>query len=201
MTTVLNWISRSLRMLGALATGEVAAGQEAKDALEAANGLILGLPEIGLAPTLTEVIITADYTAGEDERVVNDGGHTVTLPTTIDDCGEARSPRNGARVVVVAAGAATTSICLSNSGWETVSGLTLTDPAPLGPELYTGLCALLAVHLAPEYGVEPSAVVTSFAQGSRTQIADQFAREVEVCGPDEFAVMSDTGHRDVFGDF
>lgn len=198
MTTVLNWISRSLRMLGAIGTGEIAAGQEAKDALEAVNGLILGLPEIGLAPTLTEVIISADYTAGEDERIVNNGGYAVTLPTTIDDCGETRSPLNGARVVVVAAGVATTSIYLSNSGWETVSGLKLTDTAPLGPEVYTGLCGLLAVHLAPEYGVEPNATVVGFATGGRTQIADQFQREVEVTGPDEFSRMSDMG---IGGDF
>lgn len=193
MATVLDWVGRSLRMLGVLAAGQVPSGQKAADALEAANGLILGLPQIGYAPSLREVIITADYTAGEDERVVNGGGYVVTLPSTVDDCGDVRAPRNGARVVTVAAGAAVTSIYLSNSGWHQVSGLALTDPAPLGPELYTGLCAVLAVHLGPEFDQEPSPAVVSLAQAGLVSMAAQFWREVAVTGPEEFSRMSDMG--------
>lgn len=198
MATVLDWIGRSMRMLGVLAAGQVPSGQKAADALEAANGLILGLPQIGYAPSLKEVIITADYAAGEDERVVNVGGHVVTPPCTIDDCGETRTPRNGARVVTVTNGAAITHIYLSNSGWQKVSGLALTDPAPLGPELYTGLCAVLAVHLGPEFDQEPSAAVVALAQAGLVSMAAQFWRDVAVTGPDEFSHMSDMGFSNTF---
>lgn len=195
MTTVLDWISRSMRMLGVLAAGQVPDGQRGQDALEVANGLLLSLPEIGMAPTLTEVVITSDYTAGEDERIVNISGEdlTINLPETIDDCGEVRTPRNGARVVV-AGDTAITFVYLANSGWQQVSGLALTDPAPLGPELYTGLCAILAVHLSPEYDQEPSASVVALAQAGLTGISTQFWRSVDVGASPEFLIMSDAGY-------
>lgn len=193
--TVLDWVSRSMRMLGVIAAGQVPTGQRGQDALEVANGLILSLPEIGMAPTLREVIISADYTAGEDERIVNISGAdlTISLPETIDDCGTLRTPRNGARVVVTG-DTAITFIYLANSGWHQVSGLELTDPAPLGPELYTGLCAVLAVHLGPEYDQEPSASVVALAQAGLIAISTQFWRSVEVSAPSEFLVMSDSGY-------
>jgi hypothetical protein len=193
MTTVNDWINRALRLAGALGGGIVATGQEAADGLEAANGLILGLPEIGAAAPLREVIITADYTAGEDERVVNSGGYVVTLPDTIQEGGATRTPRNGARVVVVTGDAAVTHLYLVNSGWHQVSGLAITDPAPLGPEFYTGLCAILAVHLAPEYDQTPSETVVALATAGRLAIASQFWKAVEVSAAPEFYVMSDMG--------
>lgn len=195
MTTVLDWIARSMRMLGVLTAGRVPDGKMAADALEAANGLILALPEVGNAPTLKEVIVSGDYEAGENERIVNTTGAdiTVTLPETIKDCGRERTPVNGARVVI-AGDAPITFIYLSNSGWHKVSGLTLNDAAPLGGELYTGLCAVLAVHLAPEYDVEPSATIVSLAQAGLLNLATQFWTEEDVTGPAEYVLMSDKGY-------
>ena len=202
MTTVLDWIGRSLRMLGVLPAGRVPSGQMAADALSVANGLIMGLPEIGMAPTLTEVVITADYTAGEDERVVNISGLdlTITLPETLTTNGQTRTPRNGARVVVTG-NSAITFIYLANSGWHQVSGLDLNSTAPLGPELYTGLCAVLAVHLGPEFDQEPSASVIALAQAGLVSIATQFWRSVEVSASPEFLISSDSGYGDHGGGY
>lgn len=193
--TVLDWIGRSMRMLGVLQAGKVPSGQRAKDALDAANGLILGLPEIGLAPNLKEVIASGSYAAGEDERVVDPTGGplTVTLPATINDCGQTRTPHNGARVVV-AGKTPVTHIYLSNSGWHQVSGLELTDPAPLGDELYTAICAVLAVHLAPEWDVEPNETTVALAQSGLMSLAAQFWRAEAVTGPPEYVLMSDKGY-------
>lgn len=193
--TVLDWISRSLRMLGVLRRGQVPSGTLAADALEAANGLILSLRQVGAAGNLKEVIVTANYTAGENERIVNNLGDDliVTLPETITDCGEVRVPRNGSRVVI-AGNEPVTFIYVASIGWQKVSGLELSDPAPLGPELYTGLCAVLAVHLGPDHDQEPSETVVALAQAGLVSIGAQFWREVSVPAGDEYVIGPDMGY-------
>lgn len=182
-----------MRMIGALGAGVTPDGQEADDALEAANGLILGLPSVGSALDLREVIISGPYTAGEDERIVNPSDFAVTLPATLQDGGGVRTPRNGARVVDVRSTGAVTSIYLSSSGWERVSGLGLKDTAPLGPEHYTGLCALLAVHLAPDHDQTPNDTVVALATAGQLAIAAQFWRDVPVGAPLEYVARSEMG--------
>lgn len=181
-------------MVGVLRAGQVPTGQTGADALEAANGLIMGLREVGQARDLREVIASANYTANEDELIVKtDEDVTVTLPRFITECGADRLPRNGARVVI-AGEQPVTWIYLKKVGWQKVSGLALTDPAPLGEEHFTGLSALLAVHLAPDFDQTPSETTVALAQDGRLALAAAFWREVDVPAAPEFTVMSDMGH-------
>jgi hypothetical protein len=63
-----------------------------------------------------------------------------------------------------------------NRTWNDISALTLTDDQPLGPEHDEGVAALLAMLIAPEYGVGPSPIVQAMAEAGRGRISSQFRR-------------------------
>lgn len=63
-----------------------------------------------------------------------------------------------------------------NRTWNDISALKLTDEQPLGPDHDEGVAAILAIILAPEYGVEPANMVQAMADVGRTRISTQFRR-------------------------
>jgi hypothetical protein len=171
MATCRDVIKRALRMLGVLARGDEPASDEATDALEALKGLYL---TPGLLGRLTPVVITADYTAGENERIFNaDGAVTVTLPTTITDAdsSEARTPKNRALVVVTGTNPGSFVYDAELGSWVQIDALTLASTAPFSTDLTEPLSARLAVSLSSDYGLTPPPAVAALSGAFTAAVA------------------------------
>jgi hypothetical protein len=86
MKTCRQIVTRSLRMLGVIGEGNPApSSASADDAMQALIGLYSGLIGTGTFGPLKDVLITANYTAGENERVIDATGLlTVTRPLTVN---------------------------------------------------------------------------------------------------------------------
>lgn len=172
-------IQRAARMLNRIAVGSEVEGEEATEALAIFQAMILSLPALGLGGPLTPVVISADYTAGENERILDTSGTaTVTRPTTIDDNGVARAPINGAIVEVVGA-SPTLHIYVAYLGaWKPLMGLSFADENPLGPQHDEGLAAMLAVRWAPPSMGLPANVAAMSERGMR-DIETRFLKPIE----------------------
>jgi hypothetical protein len=211
MTTCRVLTKRSLRMLGVLASGEDADASDASDALEALQSMLLSLPGMWW----TDVETDEDYTAEENERIrVNSNSAvTVTIPVVVGSeekvltcCGQTilkcegyddRAPKDGARVQVTdtnSNAALTYYYCADVAAWMPVESLTLNSEVPLNADMIDGLAAMLAVRLAPEYGVELSPVVVGLAGEARTKMRARygrranFAADAAMLGPSRWSV-------------
>lgn len=184
MTIQTDIIAPAFRLAKIRGAGEDPSPDEEADALTVFQGILYALL-VARAP-LTDVIISADYTAGENERIFNtgSGAETITLPETITDTtvtsGE-RPPKNGA-IVEIAGETHQATVYVSHFGaWKQLQGLVLTDESPLGPAHNRDLVAILALHLVPEYlDHEPSAVLVALAQQARTSIRQRFRQSKAV---------------------
>ena len=176
MSTVRTAIKQAMRLLKAIAPGDDPTADEYAVGLEGAQSLVLALHEA--RGPLLELDITANTTPGEEQRLrVASGSPVVTLPTSVAinpgynpyDYGfelspaytpqtgttaaadgiQWRSPRDGARIEVIASGASTLSFYRADTGaWATATGLTLDSELPLNAR-YTGdFAAVLAERLA-----------------------------------------------------
>lgn len=178
--TMRDTVTGALRMLGVRALVDTPDAAEMDLGLDAFQNMIASLPKV----RLTDVLIDAAYTAGEDERVFNTTASPVviTLPDTVTDAltGIERPPRNGAMVVVAVTG--TRHIYISELGaWQTSTGLTLESVQPFGPEHEQGLRAMLAVRLAPE--LQKTSVpewVVAMAELGRRTIRQRFQQTFKV---------------------
>lgn len=201
MTTCRVLTKRSLRMIGVLASGEDADASDASDALEALQGMLLSLPGMWW----TDVEVSANYTAEENERIrVNSNSAvTVTIPVAVGSevkvltcCGQTvlkcegfadRAPRDGARVQVTdtnSNAAVTYYYCADVAAWMPVESLTLNSEVPVNADMTDGLAAMLAVRLAPEYGADLSPVVVGLDQTTRSRMRARYGRRANVAADD-----------------
>lgn len=173
-------INRALRMLGVVDAGSAPTATQGEQALEALQSLVLALPNTN---RWTDVDVTEDYTAGENERIraTTTDALTITIPVSVasgdrllDRCGNVtlvcsaadRAPRELARVQITDALSDTTYTYYYRSDlaqWTRVDALTLTGESALSAIFDMGLSAMLAVVLADEYGAAPSAVTGEMA--------------------------------------
>lgn len=171
MSTIREVLTRAIRMTRAYALGDTPAADEMDAALEDAQSYFLTFPIRKLKP----VLVTANYTAKENERIANNSGApiTVTLPETIDDNGTERSPYNGA-LVEVAGGAR--SIYIAELGsWMTLTSLTLESENPFGPTHDMNVAAMMAARIAGAvFQREAPADVMALANQARTSIRNDF---------------------------
>lgn len=179
--SVRDTITRAIRMTNARALGDPPSSEEFDAALDEFQQMLLSLPRVAL----TEVLISANYTAGENERITDTSGSaTVTRPTTIVDSktGLTRPPRNGCVVEVASATAPTRHIYIAElKSWMQVNGLTLASEQPFGPEHEQGLSAMLAARLAtPVFQKAPSQTVMDLAVEGRRSIRQRFRQPVTV---------------------
>lgn len=163
MATCRAIITRAMRWPGVLEAGESAEADDATDHLGSLQAMYLDLIDTG--SNLTNVLVTAAYTAGENVRIAYSGATTaaITLPTTIADPAvtslthppvdnDNRQPED--YTVAVVAGSTPAVWCYdANLGdWVNLNGLALTDQAPWSTFMAQGLSAMLAVFVADEHG-------------------------------------------------
>lgn len=158
MATCQEVITPALRKLSKVYEGQPAPiAYDSANALEVLNSLFEETFSRGLFGRLTDVLIEEDYTAGENERIINDSDAdvVVTLPGTIDaDEADERAPYD-LSVVVVAADTPQFYIYEANkAAWITAYDLSLDDYCPLSSRGRHGLACWLAARLADEYGAE-----------------------------------------------
>lgn len=166
-------VERTFRIL--LARKGAPPPDEAASGLEAFQAFINDLPAT-LGATWVDRVKSANYTAGEDERItIASGSPTITLPTLIYDADMSgvptgttynsstmRPPMDGARVQVVtqSSGASVLYFWRSDRAeWMSCEALAATDESPLSASMDRFLPAMLAVELQPEYGQDLSPLV------------------------------------------
>lgn len=171
MSTIREVLTQAIRYTRAYALGDTPAANEMDAALEDAQSYFLTFPIRKLKP----VLVSADYTAKENERIANSSGSpiTVTLPETITENGTERSPYNGA-LVEVAGGAR--SIYIAELGeWMTLTSLTLASENPFGPTHDMNVAAMIAARIAGTvFQREAPADVMALANQARTSIRNDF---------------------------
>lgn len=166
-------VRRAMRMLNLVGVGASLDPDEADEALVAFQSMMLSLPGLGLGDQLEPVLISANYTAGENESITDSSGSAViTLPPTIaaedSETGEERAPLNGAIVQINSATVATVYVYVAYlKGWKQLTGLTLAGESPLGPAHDEGLAAMLAERIAGPNTAIPSNVVLMAEKGQR----------------------------------
>lgn len=201
--TNLDVIKRALRKLGVLASGSEPPADQASDALDVLQSLVLELVGGGTFGRLYDVITEVDYTANENERIRAATGVTVTLPDTISNppdwypyvggnwnaispglgsgwdygsfySGYPRPPYDRSIITVVQDDVETVSVYSAQvQGWVTINDMGLDDTFPLVSYLANGMAAKLAMSLSSEFGVEPTAMVVREAQQFNMQISQR----------------------------
>lgn len=178
MATCREIITSALRKPNLIAMGEAPAAEDAAEALTILQSLYDEMVALGSFGRLAEVIITADYEAGENERIYNNGAvtYSVTLPETIDDAAAengVRPPRDCALVAVVGASPAAYIYTASRGAWDDMSGLGLSSYAPLSDRSRDGLAALLAVRVCEANGRSVPQVVANTASAFRRLVTQR----------------------------
>jgi hypothetical protein len=146
MTAMRTILTRAIRMTRARPLGDDPAAEEIDAALEDAQAMYLTTP----TRRLTDVLITADYEAKENERITyTSGSWTVTYPTTISEDGTSRTPQNGAIVEVSGTSGSTRKIYIAElKTWMTLTGLTLDSEQPFGPTHDLDVAAMIAARIS-----------------------------------------------------
>jgi hypothetical protein len=174
MTTCREGVTRTLRYLGLVSEGQPApSAYDAQNALQALQNVYLEFISAGRFGPSTDVLISADYTASENERVINETvtDYTISLPDTIDTtdaCGATVTRAPYDRSFVIVAGGSTFLYDADLAGWQEIEALTLDSDMPLGRRYFLGLAALTALAL-PELG-DPPPFVVSLAETARAKL-------------------------------
>lgn len=171
MTTMRALLTRAIRKSRARALGDTPAAEEYEAGLEDAEAFFMTLT----ARALTDVIITANYEAGEDERITDlTGSYTVTRPTEIT--GQDRPPRNGA-IIEVTGTTPTRHIYVSElKAWMPVRGLTSNTEFPFGPTLEDAMADMLAVRFCDSiFQRSPTEMLVQLASQGRMAFDARFA--------------------------
>lgn len=160
-------IKRSMQHLGSLNVGEDPTDNEAQDFMVSLQSLYDGWVTAGMFGTLTDVLITADYTAKENERIT--GNFTVTVPSTVTCEGVARTPRDLSLIETF--DTVRKVYLFDRNAWVQIDSLTLNSTAPLSARSFVGLSACLAAFIADELGKPLGQGTTRLASQFRAQIS------------------------------
>jgi hypothetical protein len=171
MATCRDIIKRGLRLIGVIAASEEPSADDAVTCMIALQGIYDALSHQGIFNRLADVVITQDYTAKENERILINTASavTVTYPVTIDDPyvdGKARPPRDLSQIQVRRISSTTREHVIYNTylaRWVSIVGLTLDTEAPFSERANQQLAGRLGLIVAPEYGMQPNDVVSSLS--------------------------------------
>ncbi len=168
-----------MRALRAIAPGDDPVADELIVGLDGLQSILLEMFEA--RGPLRDVDVTADYTAGENQRVRIQSGYTVnvTLPNAVPVIGYVnpadygflassetsasgttsqadgvryRQPYDGSRVEIVGTSQAAYFYRADINAWKLASGLALDDEAPLNDRLRSALASLTAERLLDVLG-------------------------------------------------
>lgn len=174
MTAMSDILARAIRMTRARRLGSTPSAAELTASLADAQAMFLTLP----IRVLTDVLIDADYTAGENERITfTSGSPTVTYPTTVTPSFESeRTPQNGAIVEVTATTGSTRKIYIAElKTWMTLTGLTDASEQPFGPTHDLDVSAMIAARICgPVLQSELPQDVGALANQARANIRRAF---------------------------
>lgn len=204
MTSNLDIIKKGMRKIHVLASGAEPTSQQAADAMDALQDLIVETIGQGSLGRLYDVLATSNVTAMEWTRIRASAGVVVTLPTTITQAianswpwgwpnayGDGpdygwwyvggwncypRPPFNLAPVVVVdSTGKETASLYIANKGaWVTITDLRQQDQFPFATDMENGFAAMLAERLVDDYAQELGAQTAKQAAWCRYALATKF---------------------------
>lgn len=176
MPTCRDIVSRALRMTGIVAKGRDPKAAEMSDGMFALQSLYDSMFVGGMFGRLRDVQVSEDYEALPGDRVFVDAG-VVTLP----EMGgyECRSIRDLAALEINQADERMAYIW-DRTGWTRLDGLTENSEAPLAHRSAEGLAACLALMIAEEYGVAPTAMMVSKAGNFRTNLRMGFGSQQDV---------------------
>lgn len=180
MATCRATIKRTLRKLGKLAAGREARSEDATDALESLKGLYRSLINSGAFGRLNDVVPTADYIAGSNERVFryNDDVLSISIPALVDAGGENLPPIDCSVIVIVDAHSGATQEYIYDAHlrqWSSIGDLELDSYAPLSHRDPDGLSAMLAMQIADEYGGDISAATGRLAAAFQSTLTHRFS--------------------------
>ncbi|MEO1908793.1 MAG: hypothetical protein ABGX08_17400 [Citromicrobium sp.] len=148
MATCRDIVTRALRLSGVIRLSAMPTASEADYGMEGLQSLFSEFVNAEAFGEMTDKRATADYTAGENERITASAGVTVTLPTTIEDEDAddgIRTPHDLAMIEVLQDGVRSAKV-YDRDGWVELLGLSLGNTCPLAHRGEHGLAALLALE-------------------------------------------------------
>lgn len=150
MATCLDIVTDALKLARILSSGGVPSAPEGEDGMNALQSFYDGLVFGGMFGELEDVYLDEDDTALEGKRYFVPTGYTLTDATSVytTDLNVTRQPRDLALYEVLTE-AGTRSVKLyDRSEWVELTGLELSDTAPLSKRGRFGLAAALAISPA-----------------------------------------------------
>lgn len=188
MTICLDVIKRARRKLQVYDRAEELDPLDAAEGLESLIGFYKDLVASGALGALTATIISADYEAAENVRIVNTGvtPYAITLPQTIEDEDaedSVRTPRERSIVEIAGEAPALWIYEARLGGWTDILSLSLTDEAPLTAAFGNSFISRFAVDIADENGAQVGpATVAASARFMRALTASYDAPRPVVAG-------------------
>lgn len=198
VTTVRQIITDALEQIGAVDGAATPTAQQASQGLRVFQQMILNLPG---QRWWNEVECTADYTAGENERIrvnTNDAV-TITVPTAVSSartmlycCNQTelvcegyddRAPKDGARVHVCDAATTDTATYFYRADlaqWTRADSLTLDSDCPLSEDWTEGVTAMLGQRLTRYYGLPLDQAGTILAAQAESRMRARFSKRQAV---------------------
>lgn len=152
MTTCRDIVTLALRQARIVGIGRTPRASEATEGLAALQSLYDSMFADGPLGPFTDVYATEAYTAQENERIIADGV-TITIPDTIVENGQTRTPKDLTAVIVIT-DTTQKNYVFSLGRWQVCDSLTLDSTAPLANRDEAGLAALLAMHYSEMFGAE-----------------------------------------------
>lgn len=161
MATCSDLIKGAFRRAGLSRDLDEVRPREMDRALQVLQDVYLGLVGAGAFGRFNDVLVTADYTAKENDRILvnTTSAVTITYPQAVEDDsaeGGERPPRDGSAIITTDVYSTDIVVHVYDStyaAWTPIEGLTLASYAPLTSRYRAGLEARLAVRLAEENGI------------------------------------------------
>lgn len=187
MPTCADIITRALRKARVYSAGETPSADDMADGLDELQNLYEQWGSNGMFGRLADVAVDDDYEAAPNERITASGSGVITIPTSLEIEGEDVPPFDTAFIEVVDTVAATVTRYLYERGaWVEISGLALTDEAPLASKGRGGLSACLALAYAEEFGASVGPGVARQAASFKTGLAMKYGSDALRSTPDYF---------------
>lgn len=181
MPTCREIIASGYRMAGSRDAAATLSALDGTVGMELLQEIYLEMLSKGLFGRMTDVRITEDHTAEEQDRIFVDTADavTVTIPDTIEDedTGEDRAPRDYSVVTVTDGLSDSRQLYLFDAiygAWTRIDALGLDDYAPLSGRFPAGMKAHLALKRAAEDGFQISPVIAREAAMMNLALASRF---------------------------